>query len=151
MPDERTPERRPLPVINENAKVEQLRQQAGEFPPTPEENGNVVIKADSPKAQQVATQVIDVIRTIYDPEIPLSIYDLGLIYRIDVHAETCAVEIKMTLTAPGCPVAGSLVAEVERKVENLDAVPSAVVELVWDPPWDRSRMSEAALLQLGLL
>lgn len=95
-------------------------------------------------------KVVDVIKTIYDPEIPVNIYELGLIYDIAISLEK-AVTVKMTLTAPGCPVAGTLPGEVETKIEQIPEVASAKVELVWDPPWDKSRMSETALLELGLL
>lgn len=93
-------------------------------------------------------KVIDALRTCYDPEIPINIYDLGLIYGLDVNGG--AVAIRMTLTAPNCPVAGSLPGEVERKVRRVPGVTEAKVELVWDPPWDRTRLSPAAKLQLGL-
>jgi len=86
---------------------------------------------------------------VYDPEIPVNIYELGLIYKIDIDAER-NVNIKMTLTAPACPVAGTLPGEVEKKVEEIDEVKKATVELVWDPPWSRDMMSESALLQLGM-
>jgi FeS assembly SUF system protein len=95
-------------------------------------------------------KVIEALREVYDPEIPLNIYELGLIYDVKV-APDRSVQIKMTLTAPACPVAGSLPGEVERKIEAIPEVKSANVELVWDPPWSRDRMSEAALLQLGML
>lgn len=95
-------------------------------------------------------KVIEALRQVYDPEIPIDIYELGLIYDIKVEPDR-SVKIKMTLTAPACPVAGSLPGEVERKVEEIPEVKSADVELVWEPPWSRDRMSEAALLQLGLL
>ena len=91
-----------------------------------------------------------VLHTIYDPEIPVNIYELGLIYNLDV-SENGVVDIKMTLTAPNCPAAGMMPAEVEAKVSAIDGVTSANVELVWDPPWDKSRMSEAAQLELGLM
>ena len=93
--------------------------------------------------------MIEALRELYDPEIPLNIYELGLIYDVKVEPDR-SVQIKMTLTAPACPVAGSLPGEVERKVESIPEVKSANVELVWDPPWSRERMSEAALLQLGM-
>ena len=94
------------------------------------------------------TRVIAVLKTCYDPEIPVDIYELGLIY--DVKAgDDGAVEIKMTLTSPACPVAGSLPGEVEAKVRALDGVAAASVELVWEPPWDKDRMSEAAQVTLG--
>jgi len=95
-------------------------------------------------------KVIEALREIFDPEIPVNIYELGLIYNIKVLPDN-AVQIKMTLTAPACPVAGSLPGEVERKVESIPEVKSADVELVWEPPWSRDLMSEAALLQLGML
>ncbi len=95
-------------------------------------------------------KIIAALRTIYDPEIPVSIHELGLIYAIDVEADA-TVKIRMTLTAPACPVAGSLPGEVETKVESIPEVRSADVELVWEPPWCREMMSEAAQLQLGLM
>ena len=94
-------------------------------------------------------KVIEALREIYDPEIPVNIYELGLIYDIQVEPDN-KVHIKMTLTAPACPVAGSLPGEVERRVEAIPEVTSADVELVWEPPWSREKMSEAALLQLGM-
>jgi FeS assembly SUF system protein len=96
----------------------------------------------------VEGKVIAAIRTVYDPEIPVNIHDLGLIYEIDVRPDA-SVKVKMTLTAPGCPVAGSLPLEVQRKIEAVDEVRDAEVVLVWDPPWDKSRMSEEAQLMLG--
>jgi len=94
--------------------------------------------------------VIRALRTVYDPEIPLNIYDLGLIYGLDVDEAAGRVAIRMTLTAPGCPVAASFPGTVERAVRTVAGVSEAKVELVWDPPWSRERMSEAARLQLGL-
>ena len=93
-------------------------------------------------------KVIEACRRVFDPEIPVNIYELGLIYEIDVR-EDASVKVKMTLTAPACPVAGSLPGEVERRIEDIPEIKSADVELVWDPPWTRDRMSEAAMLQLG--
>ncbi len=95
-------------------------------------------------------KIIEILRTIYDPEIPVNIYDLGLIYDISVSDDN-AVEIRMTLTAPGCPVAGDIVAEVHAKLQAMEEVKSAEVDLVWDPPWSRDMMSEAAQLDLGLM
>lgn len=106
--------------------------------------------ADAPPPDApLEERVTAVLKTIYDPELPVDIYDLGLIYDLAV-SPAGAVAIKMTLTAPGCPVAGSIVAEVEQKVAAVPGVTAAKVELVWDPPWEKSRMSEAAALQLGL-
>lgn len=95
-------------------------------------------------------KVIEALHEIYDPEIPVNIYELGLIYEIQVDPDR-KVHIKMTLTAPACPVAGSLPGEVEKKVEAIAEVASADVELVWEPPWSRDRMSETALLELGMM
>lgn len=95
-------------------------------------------------------EIVRVIKTIYDPEIPVNIYELGLIYEVDVD-EYDNVDIKMTLTAPNCPVADSLPKEVEDKVAAIDGVEKANVELVFDPPWDKDMMSEEALLELGFL
>ncbi len=95
-------------------------------------------------------QVIGVLRTLYDPELPVNVYDLGLIYAIDVEPDAGKVHIQMTLTAPGCPVAQTFPGVVERALCALPEVHETCVELVWDPPWDRSRMSEAARLTLGL-
>jgi FeS assembly SUF system protein len=100
--------------------------------------------------EKLRDKVIEALRTCYDPEIPVNIYDLGLIYELDVE-RSGAVSIRMTLTAPGCPVAGSLPGEVERKVREVPGVKDAKVELVWDPPWDMSRLSEAARIQLGMM
>lgn len=94
-------------------------------------------------------KIIAAISTVFDPEIPVNIYELGLIYKIDIDPEK-NVNIRMTLTSPGCPVAGTLPGEVERKVEAVDQVKRATVELVWDPPWGREMMSESAMLQLGM-
>lgn len=107
--------------------------------------------ADLSDCQTLEDQVVAALRTVYDPEIPLNIYDLGLIYEIDVDDEHGTVAIKMTLTAPNCPVAGSMPAAVARAVESLDNVTSADVELVWDPPWTKDNMSDEAKLELGLL
>ena len=93
--------------------------------------------------------IVEALKTVFDPEIPVDIYELGLIYDIDIQ-EDGAVKVKMTLTAPGCPVAGSLPVEVKNKVESVPGVASADVELVWDPAWNPSMMSEAARLQLGM-
>lgn len=98
--------------------------------------------------QAVRERVVAVLREIYDPEIPVDIYELGLVY--DVHvAETGHVGIKMTLTSPACPVAGSLPPEVEQKVGTVEGVTSVTVDVVWDPPWDKDMMSEEAKFQLG--
>lgn len=93
-------------------------------------------------------QVIEVLRTCYDPEIPVNIYDLGLIYEIHVSSDR-EVNLKMTLTAPNCPVADHLPRHIEERLRTIPDVKNVKLELVWDPPWDRSRMSDAAKLALG--
>jgi len=98
----------------------------------------------------VEGDVVETLRGIYDPEIPVSIYDMGLIYGIHVEDDGL-VKIEMTLTAPGCPVAVSLPIEVQEKVRKVNGVKEAIVEIVWDPPWTPERMSEEARLELGWL
>jgi FeS assembly SUF system protein len=95
-------------------------------------------------------KVIEALRTVHDPEIPVNIYELGLIYEIQVEEEH-KVHIRMTLTAPACPIADSIVEEVKEKVSAIEEVIETNVELVFDPPWDFSLMSEAAKLELGFL
>ena len=98
----------------------------------------------------IEAQVIEALRTIFDPEIPVNIYELGLIYDVKVEPSG-AVEIRMTLTSPNCPAAQSLPAEVEAKVKAVPGVTDAKIEIVWEPPWDPAKMSEAARLQLGMM
>src|SRR5262245_15725707 len=93
--------------------------------------------------------IIEVLHTCFDPEIRVDIYELGLIYGIDIQPSG-EVTIRMTLTSPGCPVAGSLPGEVQQKVQSVAGVTDVNVELVWDPPWCMDKMSEAARLQLGM-
>lgn len=95
-------------------------------------------------------RIIAALRTVYDPEISTNIYDLGLIYAIDA-VEDREIAIRMTLTSPGCPVAGILPGQVARAVEGVEGVSRCHVELVWDPPWSREMMSEEAQLELGML
>jgi len=97
----------------------------------------------------IENEIVEALRTVYDPEIPVNIYELGLIYDLDLQADG-AVHVKMTLTSPACPVAGSLPGEVQSKIEAVPGVSSAEIELVWDPVWNPSMMSEAARLQLGM-
>ncbi|MBM3271545.1 MAG: DUF59 domain-containing protein [Candidatus Sericytochromatia bacterium] len=98
--------------------------------------------------EDLEKQVVETLKTIFDPEIPINIYELGLIYSIDV-TDTGGVDVKMTLTAPGCPVAFSMPGEIEAKLLTLPAVKEAHVQVVWEPPWNKDMMSEAAKLQLG--
>ena len=94
-------------------------------------------------------QIVAALRKVYDPEMPVNIYELGLIYGIEVD-DSGAVSVRMTLTAPNCPVAGTLPGEVERAVRSVPGVTNAKIELTFDPPWSKERMSEAAKLALGL-
>lgn len=107
-------------------------------------------KKDHNALLQLETDIVKVIKTIYDPEIPVNIYDLGLIYEINVREED-KVEIVMTLTAPNCPIADQILQEVKDRIEFLDEVKECTVNLVFDPPWDQTMMSEEALLELGML
>jgi FeS assembly SUF system protein len=100
--------------------------------------------------QELGEKIVKVLKTIYDPEIPVDIYELGLIYDVFVN-EDREVKILMTLTSPNCPVAETLPVEVEEKVKSLDAVSDAEVEITFDPPWTQELMSEEAKLELGLL
>ncbi len=100
--------------------------------------------------QKLREKIVEVVRTCYDPEIPVNIYDLGLLYDYQVEPNG-KVHVKMTLTAPGCPAAGTLPGEVEDKISVLPNVKEVQVDVVWDPPWTKDRMSEAAKLQLGFL
>ena len=93
-------------------------------------------------------RIVDVLKTVYDPEIPVNIYDLGLIYKIDV-ADDCNVDIDMTFTAPSCPAADFILEDVRQKVDSLDGVKSSNVNLVFEPVWDQSMMTEEARVELG--
>ena len=96
----------------------------------------------------IEDQAVEVLKSVFDPEIPVNIYELGLIYEVNL-PEPDQLEVQMTLTAPGCPVAGTLPLEVEQKLAGIHGVEQAKVELVWDPPWTPDRMSEEAKLELG--
>jgi FeS assembly SUF system protein len=100
--------------------------------------------------ERLREDVIVALKTVYDPEIPVNIYDLGLVYGVAV-APSGDVHVEMTLTAPGCPVAGEMPGMVRRAVEPIEGVGDIDVEIVWDPPWDQSRMSDEAKLELGWL
>jgi FeS assembly SUF system protein len=103
-----------------------------------------------PAKEDVKNSVIDALKSIYDPEIPVDIYELGLIYDVDISEDGDAV-VTMTLTTPHCPVAESLPNEVELRVLSVPGIRDAEVKLVWDPPWDPSKMSDEARLELGML
>ncbi len=98
----------------------------------------------------IEAQIVRVLKCIHDPEIPVNIYDLGLIYRVEVDDEGLA-QIDMTLTAPNCPMADQLMEEVHDRVKEVNGVTDVMLELTFDPPWDKSMMSEEAMLDLGFL
>lgn len=100
--------------------------------------------------QQLETTIIDVLKTIYDPEIPVDVYELGLIYEVKISSDQ-HVDIEMTLTSPNCPVAESMPQEVEDKVAAIEGIKSAKVNIVFEPAWDKEMMSEEAKLELGML
>jgi FeS assembly SUF system protein len=131
---------KPLPVIQTPAA-------GAEIPAAP--GDTAVLQPDEARTQALKPAILDAIRTVFDPEIPVNILELGLIYDVLVDASGVA-GIRMTLTAPGCPAAQSLPVEVARKVKAVDGVSDAKVDVVWDPPWTKDRMSEAAKLQLGM-
>ncbi len=118
----------------------------------PDDAGDAAAGADQPGKSEdsLEDRVVAALRAIYDPEIPVNIYDLGLIYGIKVDADAF-VTVTMTLTTPHCPVAEIMPAEVEQKTREVEGVSGAVVNLVWDPPWDPSRMTEEAQLELGFI
>ena len=174
---ERKQDRTHLPVLPHSGKVEQLRQEAAMSgqqvtdatrqdkpaaprpadvsPPAP--MGGHVNRINPVPAERKTIEykllegkIIAALKTVYDPEIPVDIYELGLIYDIEIDDERNVV-IRMTLTAPGCPVAGSLPGDVERRVEAIPEVKGATVELLWEPTWSRDMMSEEALLSLGMM
>jgi len=151
-PDQKT-SRQSLTVLPLSGKVDELKSAPLAISPTPSYVAHVNRTKPagqlSEAQQALEEKVIEQLKTVFDPEIPLNIYELGLIYDIDIDPEN-RVHIRMTLTAPACPVAGSLPPQVEAQIESIPQVKSAAVELVWDPPWSCDMLSEAARLQLGL-
>jgi len=118
-----------------------------------EDSHTVVEEEDATPTPEIAAlgdEIITALKSVYDPEIPVNIFDLGLIYKVDV-SETSDVEVEMTLTAPGCPVAEEMPIWVQNAVADVDGVGDVKVNLVFDPPWDPSRMSEEARLELNML
>jgi len=160
-----------LPVLAHSGKVDKLKAEmesllpispvpsdatvATTMPAPPSDTAAPPVDPNAPSENQpplkklIEGKVIAACQSVYDPEIPVNIYELGLIYGIEVD-DANYVKVKMTLTSPGCPVAGSLPVEVEKKIEAIPEVSGADVELTWDPPWSKDRMSEVAMLQLGM-
>ena len=99
---------------------------------------------------ELEEMIVEALKTVYDPEIPVNVYDLGLIYNVDIN-EGFLATITMTLTTPNCPAAESLPAEIEQKVKSVPTVKDVKIDLTWEPPWDKNKISEAARLELGLL
>ncbi len=114
------------------------------------ESNGAAMALDQQVIDRLTDDLIEQIKTVYDPEIPVDIYELGLIYRIDV-SDDMEIEIDMTLTAPGCPVAGEMPGWVQEAAARVEGVKSVKVNLTFDPPWDPSRMSEEAKLSLNML
>ena len=158
------PDKRSLNVLPSSGKLDELRRQPAE---ASEASGakklndqtpiDLALDASlSPAQRAVKERIVDALRTVYDPELPVNLFDLGLIYRIDL-ADAAGggggqdVAIDMTLTAPACPVAGEMPGMVRDAVLPVEGVAAVRVELVWSPRWDKGRMSEAALLELGLM
>jgi FeS assembly SUF system protein len=131
---------KPLPVIQPQSTA-----------PTPSssELRTAGMVNDEVKLAELKPRVVEALKTVFDPEIPVNVYDLGLIYEVLVDSDAVA-GIRMTLTAPNCPAAQWLPSQVEQKVKSVEGVADAKVDVVFDPPWDRDRMSDAAKLQLGL-
>jgi FeS assembly SUF system protein len=117
--------------------------------PTPEPTPRTPLVADAENTEALRPAIVQAISTVFDPEIPVNIWELGLIYDVAVDAAHTAV-ITMTLTAPGCPAAQSLPSEVASKVKAVPGVADAKVDVVWEPGWTKDRMSDAAKLQLGM-
>lgn len=112
------------------------------------DSGGIGVANPDAESDRLAS-IIAALRTVFDPEIPTNIYDLGLIYAIDAVGDN-DIAIRMTLTAPGCPVAGILPGQVQQAVESVEGVGRCQVELVWDPPWNKDMMSDEARLELGM-
>jgi FeS assembly SUF system protein len=155
-----------LNVLPHSGKVEQLRAEVerekqqtsstggGDAPEPPAPHVNRITASPAalrtPERILLEGRIVAAMKTVFDPEIPVNIYDLGLIYDIDIDPAN-NVHVRMTLTAPGCPVAGTLPVEVRKRVQAVDGVNSAEVELVWEPQWSKDMMSEEARLDLGFL
>jgi FeS assembly SUF system protein len=133
----------------ENAPVESAPLESAPLDNAPLENAPPTSAEARGAEPSIEDGIVEALKTVYDPEIPVNIYEMGLIYDLNVEPGG-RVQIKMTLTSPGCPVAGTLPGEVKDKVESVAGVAGAEVEVVWDPVWNPSMMSEAARLQLGM-
>ena len=131
---------KPLPVVQQPPQPEPAAT-------SPQQTEGMV--SDPAQTAALRPRIIDALRKVFDPELPVNIYELGLVYDVIVD-RSATVGIRMTLTAPACPAAQSLPGEVKRQIAQVPGVADVKVDIVWDPPWDRDRMSDAAKLQLGL-
>jgi FeS assembly SUF system protein len=134
---------KPLPVIQPRPP------RASETPVEPQPLQTAEMVSDPERSASLMPQIVKALSTVFDPEIPVNIYDLGLIYEVIVDASS-RVGVRMTLTAPACPAAQFLPGQVKKAVEAVRDVTDVKVDVVWDPPWTRDRMSDAAKLQLGM-
>ena len=132
---------KPLPVIQNPVTSTSVS--------TPSTSQTAEMIPDPANTEALKPHIIKAVSAVFDPEIPVNIYELGLIYEIAVDADH-VVGVRMTLTAPGCPAAQSLPVEVVNKLKQLPGITDAQVDIVWDPPWDKDRMSDVAKLQLGM-
>jgi FeS assembly SUF system protein len=137
-----------MPEMTEKIQENEERAVAPETPAEAEPSAEACV-TPAPEHDQLKDDLVAALKTVFDPEIPVDIYELGLIYRLDVDAER-NIEVDMTLTAPGCPVAGDMPGWVENAVSSVPGVGQVKVNLVFDPPWDPSRMSDEARLALNM-
>ncbi len=128
---------------------EDKEKQLSDDPPAGNDNPRQAEEEEMGGMSPLEEEILATLKTVYDPEVPVDIYELGLIYNFEVDA-TGKVDVKMTLTSPACPVAGTLPIEVETRIKAIPGITQCFVDLVWDPPWDRTMMSEAAQLKLNL-
>jgi FeS assembly SUF system protein len=146
------PEQPPSPAAPPAPRIDPAPAPAAEAPATPAAQASVdmVSEGGAVNVQEIEEKVIHVLRNTFDPEIPVNIYELGLVYETRVE-DSGEVHIRMTLTSPACPVAGTLPPEVAAKVRLISGVTDVKLDLVWDPPWNPNMMTEAARLQLGMM
>lgn len=128
------------------------KEKAAPAAPSPErdgavESGHVVFSGEGAQGP-MKDLVIGAMKKVFDPEIPIDVYELGLIYRVNISA-SCDVAVDMTLTSPNCPSAEQIPGDIEKQIRTVDGIADVKVDIVWDPPWDKDKMSEAALLELG--
>lgn len=136
---------RPVDLGTARLHPEEAQEEVTNGPQTPAAE----VHLSPEQVEELRKKIVAALHTCFDPEIPVNVYELGLIYRIEVQPNG-HVHVDMTLTTPACPVAGSLPGEIKQKIKKVPSTTDVRVDVVWDPPWDKSRMSEAAKLQLGI-